>query len=222
MADRNDKSPLEDGVSKHQYGSGRILLEALAELEEDLKHNYETGTIQQRALANIAGLQGDLFSSYLILLWQGTLIGRSVVLRSILENQGNILHIKGSDRRSKDYLDFVVKMQKQLKNRVEGIKTEEKDLRWSESKASQRISKIDDTASRFYDTLSDFVHGNNVQDYMNSEDLLLAYIEAIDSYFVGLFIGFMAELGVGLDMPDKKRKLVFDAIDRAADLRPEK
>ena len=216
----NIKDPLENGISKYQYGAGRILLEALTELEKDLKRNYETGTIQQRALANIAGLQGDLFSSYLILLWQGTLVGRSVVLRSALENQGNIIHIKGSEKRSKDYLDYAMKMHKQLKNRVEGKKTEDKDLKWSESKSSQRIGKIDDTASRLYDTLSDFVHGNNVQGYMNSEELVVAYIEAIDSYFVGLFIGFMAELGIGLDMPDEKRKLVFDAIDRAAELRP--
>lgn len=215
-----NKNPLENGTSKHQYGAGRILLEALAELEDDLKRNYETGTAQQRALANIAGLQGDLFSSYLILLWQGTLIGRSVILRSILENQGNILHLKGSDKRSKDYLDYVIKMHKQLKNRIEGKKTEDQDLRWSESKSSQRISKIDDTAVRLYDTLSDFVHGNNIQDYMNREDMTVAYIEAIDSYFVGLFIGFMAELGIGLDMPDEKRRLVFDAIDKAAQLRP--
>jgi hypothetical protein len=153
-------------------------------------------------------------------LWQGTLIGRSVILRSILENQGNILHIKGNDKRSKDYLDFVVKMHKQLKNRIEGKKTENKDQRWSRISSTKRISKIDDTAARLYGTLSDFVHGNNVQDYMNSEELTLAYIEAIDAYFVGLFIGFMAELGIGLDMPDKKRKLIFDAIDKAAKLRP--
>jgi hypothetical protein len=215
-----NKNLLEDGELKHQYGAGRTLLEVLAELEDDLKRNYETGTVQQRALANIAGLQGDLFSSYLILLWQGTLIGRSVILRSILENQGNILHVKGNDVRSKDYLDFAEKMHKQLKDRIEGNKTEEKDLKWSQSKSSQRVSKIDDTALRLYDTLSDFVHGNNVQDYMNTEELTSAYIEAIDSYFVGLFIGFMAELGIGLDMPDEKRKLVFDAIDKAGRLRP--
>src|ERR1700733_3161099 len=99
------KDPLENGISKYQYGAGKILLEALAELEDDLKRNYEKGTVQQRALANIAGLQGDLFSSYLILVWQGTLVGRSVILRSILENQGNILHLKGNDKRPKDYLD---------------------------------------------------------------------------------------------------------------------
>lgn len=217
---KKSKNPLEDGASKHQYGAGRILLEALAELEGDLKRNYETGTTQQRALANIAGLQGDLFSSYLILLWQGTLIGRSVILRSILENQGNILHLKGNDKRSKDYLDFVEKMHKQLKDRIEGNKTDDKDLKWSESKSSQRVGKIDETATRLYDALSDFVHGNNIQDYMNTEELTVAYIEAIDSYFVSLFIGFMAELGIGLDMPDKKRKLVFDAIDEAGKLRP--
>lgn len=216
----HSKNPLEDGTSKYQYGAGRILLEALGELEQNLKQNYETGTIQQRALANIAGLQGDLFSSYMILLWHGTLIGRSVILRSLLENQGNILHIKGNDNRSKDYLDYVTKMHKQLKNRVEGKKTDNEDLRWSESKSSQRVSKIDDTAIRLYDTLSDFVHGNNIQDYMNSEELVVAYLEAIDSYFVSLFIGFMAELGIGLDMPDEQRKFVFDAIDQAAKLRP--
>lgn len=215
-----NKNPLESGTSKHQYGAGLILLEALAELEDDLKRNYEKGTAQQRALANIAGLQGDLLSSYLILVRQGNLIGRSVILRSILENQGNILHLKGNDKRSNDYLDFVIKMHKQLKDRIEGTKTEEKDLRWSESKSSQRISKVDDTAVRLYDTLSDFVHGNNIQDYMNTKEVTIAYIESIDSYFVGLFIGFMAELGIGLDMPDEKRKLVFDAIDSAAKLQP--
>ena len=203
------------------YKAGRILLEALAELEEDIKFNYEKGTVQQRALANIAGLQGDLFSSYLILLWQGPLIGRSVVLRSILENQGNILHIKGSDTRSESYLGFVNKMRQQVEDRVEGRKTPEADQKWSSSKSSQRVGKIDPTAERLYAALSDFVHGNNVQYFMDTKEITDSYIKAIDSYFVGLFIGFMAELGAGLEMTDEKRKMVFDAIDRAAKLKDE-
>ena len=67
--------------SKLSYKAGHILLSTLAELEEDLKHNYENGNIQQKALARVAGLQGDLFSSYLISLWQGPLVGRTIVLR---------------------------------------------------------------------------------------------------------------------------------------------
>lgn len=61
--------------------------------------------------------------------------------------------------------------------------------------------------------------GNNIQYFMDTEEVLNAYLKAIDSYFVGMFIDFMAELGIGLDMPDEKRKLVFDAIERAAKLR---
>lgn len=148
-----------EGEKFVQYGAGRILLEALSELEDDLKYNYENGTIQQKALANIAGLQGDLFSSYLILLWQTPIIGRSVVLRSILENEANIHHIKGSDKRSKSYLDYIQKMHKQLKNRLEGKKTAQDDLRWSTSTVENRLSSMNDTAGRLYDTLSDFVHG---------------------------------------------------------------
>lgn len=208
-----------DGVETVQYKSGHILLTALVELEEDLKHNYENGTIQQRALANIAGLQGDLFSSYLILLGQGPLIGRSVVLRSIVENAANILHIKGNDERPKNYLDYVHKMRKQVKNRIDGIKSPEEDTKWTSSTIENRVSAMNDTATRLYATLSDFVHGNNIQYFMDTQEHLKAYVKAIDSYFVGMFIDLMAELGVGLDMSDKKRKLVFDAIERAAKLR---
>lgn len=204
-----------DGVNSTQYQAGHVLLEALAELEEDIKHNYENGTIQQKALANIAGLQGDLFSSYLILLWQGPLIGRSVVLRSILENEANILHIKNNDERSENYLSFVKKMHKQVKDRIEGNKTSKEDRGWSRSTIENRVSAVTETSGKLYATLSDFVHGNNVQYFMDTEEITKAYIKGIDSYFVALFIDFMAELGIGLDMTDQKRKLVFDAIERA-------
>jgi len=73
---------------------------------------------------------------------------------------------------------------------------------------------IEDNAGRVYNTLSNFTHGNNVQYFFNTEVLTDAYIKAIDSYFVGMFIGFMMELGIGLGMEDSKRKLVFDTIDR--------
>lgn len=212
------ETEMTDNVKRYHI-PGHILLSALAELEVDLKHNYEKGTTQQRALANIAGPQGDLFSSYLILLWQGPLVGRSVVLRSILENQGNIVHTKGSDVRSESYLKYADKMRQQAKNRVASIKTSDEDLKWSRSDISTRVSKVDESSKRLYDTLSDFVHGNNVSGYMNTPEFTDAYITAIDSYFVGLFIGFMAELGIGLELSDEKRKLIFDAIYKAGKTR---
>lgn len=152
------------------------------------------------------------------MIWQTPIIGRSVVLRSILENEANIHHIKGSDKRSKSYLDYVQKMHKQLKNRLEGKKTTQDDFRWSTSTVENRLTSMNDTAGRLYGTLSDFVHGNNIQYFMDTEEVLNAYLKAIDSYFVGMFIDFMAELGIGLDMSDEKRRLVFDAIKRAAKL----
>lgn len=201
-----------------QYKAGHILLSALSELEDDLKYNYENGTTQQKALANIAGLQGDLFSAYLILLWQGPLVGRSIILRSILENEANIHHVKDNDQRSANYLDYVHKMRKQVKDRVEGKKTSEDDRKWSSSTIENRVSAINDTSGRLYDTLSDFVHGNNVQYFIDTPEFTEAYINAIDSYFVGMFIDFMAELGIGLEMSEQKRKDIFNAIDRAGKL----
>lgn len=200
------------------YEAAYILLEALSKLEEDIKVNYENGDISRRALANIASLQGDLISSYLLLLDQGAVIGRSVILRSILENQGNILHLKGNIKRSKNYLAFVEKMHIQLKNRVDGIKNCGDDMKWTDSFSVQRVGLIDSSAVRLYDTLSDFVHGNNVQDFMNTQEITEGYIKAIDSYFVGLCIGFMAELGIGLDMSDEKKEMILDAIDKASSL----
>ena len=44
------------------YKAGITLLTALAQLEYDIKHNYENGDVHQRALANIAGLQSDLLN----------------------------------------------------------------------------------------------------------------------------------------------------------------
>ncbi|HYF97003.1 MAG TPA: hypothetical protein VD947_03115 [Patescibacteria group bacterium] len=40
----NKKEPQDSPDLKEQYKAGYILLEALAELEDDLKHNYEKGT----------------------------------------------------------------------------------------------------------------------------------------------------------------------------------
>jgi hypothetical protein len=203
------------------YESGMELLAALAELRGDLKHNYEKGDIHQRALANIAGLQSDLFASYLVLLGEdekGPVVSRSVILRSILENQGAILHIKSSQKRAEAYLNHVNKLHQQVRDHVEGRSTNEEDLIWSASRIKQRVSLIDQGAVRLYDTLSNFSHGNNVQYFFDTKKITNAYIKAIDSYFIGLFIGLLAELGVGLHMEDIKRKLVFDAIDRVGRL----
>lgn len=123
-------------MSMTYYEAGMKLTRALAELEPDIKHSYRQGDINQRALANIAGLQGDLTSSYIVLLGKnekGPLIGRAVVLRAILENQGAILHIKGSEERATKYLDHVDKIQQQVRNHVEDRKTPEEDLVWSKS-----------------------------------------------------------------------------------------
>lgn len=199
----------------HYYRSGIKLLTVLAQLEDDLKHNYEKGDISQKALANVAGLQADLFSSYLVLLSEdekGPLVGRSIILRSILENQGTILHIKDKPERAEAYLAHVNKMHQQVRNHVEGRKTAKEDLVWSESTIKDRVKLIEDNAVRVYDTLSNFTHGNNVQYFLDTKKLTDAYIKAIDSYFVGVFIGFLAELGIGLEMDDSKRKLVFDTL----------
>lgn len=207
-------------ASKISYKAGRILLTTLAGLEEDLKNNYENGTIQQKALARIAGLQGDLFSSYLILLWQGPLVGRTVILRSLLENEGNLLHVKGSDRRSQAYIEYTNKIQSRVKDRASKKKINNADYRWTTSKVEHRIKLFpDDNVLSVYDWLSDFVHGNNLQDFINTQPLTDAYIKAIDSYFVAVFIDFMREIGMGLDMADEKRKLVFEAIKEAGELK---
>lgn len=206
-------------ASKTSYQAGHILLSALAELEEDLQHNYEDGSIQQKALARIAGLQGDLFSSYLILLWQGPLVGRSVILRSLLENEGNLLHIKGSDCRSRAYIEYIDKLESRLKDRSAKKQTNNTDYRWTTSSVEQRIKLFPDkNVLNVYDWLSDFVHGNNLQDFINTKLLTDAYIKAIDSYFVAVFIDFMSELGIGLSMVDKNRELVFRAIKEAGEL----
>lgn len=206
--------------SKVSYQAGHILLTNLSELEEDLKHNYENGNIQQKALARIAGLQCDLFSSYLILLWQGPLVGRTVILRSLLENEGNLLHVKSSDRRSQAYIEYTDKIQSRVKDRASKKKTNNADYKWTTSLVEHRIKLFPDkNVLSVYNWLSDFVHGNNLQDFMNTQPLTDAYIKAIDSYFVAIFIDFMSELSIGLDMTDEKRILVFKAIKEAGELK---
>jgi len=206
--------------SKISYRAGHILLSTLAELEEDLKHNYENGNIQQKALARIAGLQGDLFSSYLILLWQGPLVGRSIILRSLLENEGNLLHVKANDRRSQAYIEYTDKIQNRVKDRANKKKISNANYMWTTSKVEHRVKLFpDDNVLSVYDWLSDFVHGNNLQDFINTPLLTDAYIRAVDSYFVAVFIDFMRELGIRLDMSDEKRNLVFKAIKKAGELK---
>ncbi|MBI3494735.1 hypothetical protein HY004_02010 [Candidatus Saccharibacteria bacterium] len=201
------------------YEPARKLLTMLADLEEDLKKNYKSTDISERALANIAGLQCDLFSTYTLLLSdevEGPIITKSVILRTILENQGCILHIKDKPDRAKSYLDYTKKIHIQVKNSVENKKTDDNDLKWSDSNIEQRIKLIDTSATRLYDMLSNFTHGNNVVDFLNSKELTDGYIKAIDSYFISLFIGFMSELAIGLNIDDKKRHQIFDVIDEAA------
>lgn len=206
--------------SKLSYKAGHILLSALAELEEDLKHNYEKGNIQQKALARIAGLQGDLFSSYLILLWQGPLVGRTIILRSLLENEGNLLHVKGNDVRSQAYIEYADKIQARVKDRASNKKINNTDYRWTTSNVEHRVKLFpDENVLSVYDWLSDFVHGNNLQDFLNTQPLTDAYIKATDSYFVAVFIDFMSELGIGLDIADEKRNLIFKAVKEAGELK---
>ena len=212
-----DKLPHD---SKLAYHAGHVLLSALADLEEDIKYNYESGTVQQQALARVAGLQGDLFSSYLILLWQGPIIGRSIILRSLIEHEGTLLHIKGSDKKSAKYLSYSDKIHNRVKNRVGGEKPDEGDYRWTDSTIGQRIALFpDENVQNVYDMLSDATHGNNLQDFLNTEEVTKAYIKAIDSYFVAVFIDFMSELGIGLAMNDEKRKAVFKAIKSAGNIK---
>lgn len=206
--------------SKLSYRAGYILLSGLADLEDDIKHNYESGTTQQRALARIAGLQGDLFSSFMVLLWQGPLIGRSIILRSTIENQGNILHIKGSDERSSKYITYSDKISLRTKNRVNSEAPNRDHYKWTDSTVEQRVSLFpDENVRNVYDTLSDYAHGNNTQDFLNSKEITDAYIKAVDSYFVAVFIDFMRELAISLDMDDRKRKKVFEVIEAAGRLK---
>jgi len=199
-------------MTSHHYTSGMKLLSAVIQLQDDIKCNYEKGNIHERTLANIAGLQIDLCASYLLLLGEdgeGPIVGRSVILRSILENQGTILHIKGDKGRAERYLGHVNKMQQRIKDNIEGRETPEKDRLWSESVIAQRVGLIDKRAVNLYDTLSDFLHGNNVQYLYDTKELTDAYIMAIDACFIGILRDFIAELAKGLSMEESKRKMAF-------------
>lgn len=192
------------------------LLRVLSKLESDIRDNYQNGNICQRALANIAGLQCDLFTSYIVLLGEdedGPIVGRSVILRSILENQGSLLHIKDNERRSDSFLGYVEKIEQQVNDMFTGNRAIDEDMNWSSSTISQRVLLIDKSTPRLYNMLSNFTHGNNVQYFINTPELTEAYTKAIDSYFIGIFIGFLAEIGIGLDMKDTNKQLIFDVID---------
>ena len=54
---------------------------------------------------------------------------------------------------------------------------------------------------------------------MNTQSLTDAYIKAIDSYFVAVFIDLVHELGIGLDIADEKRNLIFKAVKEAGELK---
>jgi hypothetical protein len=205
-------------VGRQYYSTSVKLLTALMQLQDDLKHNYEEGDANQKALATIALLQVDLFSSYILLLREdekGYIVGRAVILRTILENQGAILHIKDNSERAESYLAHVEKIQKQVIDHINGVKTAEEDLVWSTSKIKHRVELIDDSAGRLYDMLSNFTHGNNTLYFFYTKELTEGFIKAIDAYFIGMFIGLLAELAVGLDMDDAKRLGTFDATKEA-------
>ena len=210
MSELSKETPL------HYYSLGRELLETLADVEDEVVHNYQYGTIQQKALATVSLLQFDLFSSFLLLLQpeqKGPIVGRAVILRTIMENYGTALHIKSNEKRSKAYLLHANNIRKQIKIQLEGAIMPESEKAWSTSTITHRISLIDEKgAVRMYDSLSNFTHGNNMLYLLDNKEVTEAYIKGVNSYYIGMFIGFLSEMAIGLDLKLEKRKKIFAAI----------
>ena len=94
------------------HKAGKILVAATDKLGDILEHNYNQGTTVQKATALLSALQCDLFGSFFILQPdRGPIVARSVILRTILENHGIMIHIRDNEDRSTEYLNSIVEFE---------------------------------------------------------------------------------------------------------------
>jgi hypothetical protein len=202
--------------SKIWLTNAEQILDSIFELNYDLKYNFEHGNINQKAWANLTRTVYDLGSSYLRLLTNDNdtiIFGRSIIIRSMLETCGNAKHILLKPKRAEEYMNYIEQITERT-SKPELYRTR-KIKGWTSSTVQQRISLISNEHAKYYDLLSDFAHGNNLQIFYSDTKLADAYIKFLNMEFCTLLADFIAYMAVILNLD---AKLQSDILSSATQL----
>lgn len=199
--------------------AGKILVGATDQIGDMLQRNYNEGTAVQKATAVLSALQCDLFASFVILQPnRGPIVSRSIILRTILENHGTMIHIRDNEKRANSYLESVVRFDLQLTEAAE-LKRSVVKVEWTSSVIKDRVAKIDSNSSFIYDLLSNFTHGNNIIDLLPPDppdEGADSYEALIENYFLSEYVQLLFIIVHELDMDDKLRDVLYDAMESAS------
>jgi hypothetical protein len=199
------------------FEAGKILVTATDQIGSVIERNYQSGTIVQKAIAVLSALQCDLFSSFVILEPdRGPIVSRSIILRTILENHGTILHIGHSNKRATSYLGSLVEFDQLLAKRTNMEKFSVIKNDWTSSFVVDRVSKIDKNSRFMYDLLSNFTHGNNITNLISPDQENEGYESMIEDYFVSEYIQFLFMMVHELEMSDEIREVLYVAMENAS------
>ena len=159
--------------------------------------------LAQRAKALLIAMELEVAASYATLLDKSSgrpFITRAILMRSLIEYRANSLHIGNNVARAENYLSYTEQMNEILKRNTEelnsGVKHREHGtIRWTKSSVRDRVSLINEIIPVVYDSLSDFVHGNNIPDFFNDKELVSSFDEALTTTYIGILLGMLLDIG---------------------------
>lgn len=198
-----------------QYLAARILETEIESLLEVLCNNYQNGTNYQKALAAISVAQCDLFSGFLELLPNNFIFSRAIIFRSILENYGMMIHVRGNDERSKAFLSTNIEFNWELKDAYANINPKVEEKFWSSSSIKDRVKKVGTDSHFIYDLLSQFTHGNNVASLFTTDKQADGIHFLINNEYLKTFVQFYFVLVHDLEMSDKMKNRLYGAMEEA-------
>ena len=194
-----------------------ILVGATDKIGDVIQRNFESGTIMNKAIAVLSALQCDLFSSFVILQPnRGPIVARSIILRTILENHGTMIHVLKGEKRASRYLENIVAFDQDLAITSKMEKVAVLKNEWTSSSIVDRVSKIDKNSSFIYDLLSNFTHGNNITNLLSPEQENVGYEPMVEDYFVSEYIQFLFIMVHELEMDDEIKEILYVAMEEAS------
>jgi len=197
--------------------AGTILAKATDQIGDVIQRNFVDGTTMNKAIAVLSALQYDLFSSFVILQPnRGPVVARSIILRTILENHGTMIHVQKNEKRASRYLENIVSFDHDLAAASKMEKVAVLKSEWTTSTIADRVSKIDKNSSFIYDLLSNFTHGNNITNLLSPERDIVGYEPMIEDYFVSEYIQFLFIMVHELKMDEKFKKIIYVAMKDAS------
>lgn len=134
-------------------------------LSKYLEENFNSTDPITKALCTIGSLQIDLFYSLPSLTKKNNdkgILPACVLMRSIIENQGNIRHISSKKSRAEAYINYVEEIKADIAHYVAHKTIREHHVKWTTSYIEQRVVLLTLGTLNSYNFMSNFVHGNNM------------------------------------------------------------